>query len=109
MKLVDTKRKSRQMTFELDPGDWKSEPPQSLAWMTQQMILIRAFEQALLELKDKGLINGPVHTSVGEEATAAGVATALRPGDAIAGTHRAHHQYLAKALQACAAVGFNPL
>lgn len=109
MKLVDTKRKSRQMTFELDPGDWKSEPPQSLLWMTQQMILIRAFEQALLDLKDKGLINGPVHTSVGEEATAAGVATALRPGDAIAGTHRAHHQYLAKALHACAAGGFNPL
>jgi len=77
--------------------------------MFQQMILIRMFEETLLELKDADLINGPVHTSVGQEAVAAGAAMAVRAADRFAGTHRAHHQYLAKALNACRPAKHDPL
>lgn len=90
-------------------ADWKSEPADALLWIAQQMILIRRFEEALILLKDKNLINGPVHTSVGQEAIAVGAVSGIRQTDKIAGTHRAHHQYLAKALQAAAPQGFNPL
>jgi 2-oxoisovalerate dehydrogenase E1 component len=77
--------------------------------MLQLIILIRRFEQTLLELKDQDLIHGPVHSSVGQEAVAVGVATALGREDKITSTHRAHHQYLAKVLCARAEQGFNPL
>lgn len=83
--------------------------PAGLTWMLQQMILIRQFEEAVLKLKDEGLVNGPVHSSVGQEAVAVGVVAALRSQDWITGSHRAHHQYLAKALCALAEPGFNPL
>ncbi len=92
-----------------DEQDWAAVPRADLAWMFQQMSLIRVFEEKLLELKDKNLVNGPVHTSVGQEAVAVGAAMAVRRQDKFCGTHRAHHQYLAKALCACAPAGFDPL
>lgn len=78
-------------------------------WMLHQMQIIRAFEEKILELKDDGLVNGPVHTSVGQEAVAVGAALAVRSTDKFCGTHRAHHQYLAKAFSAVAPEKFNPL
>jgi len=60
--------------------------------------LIRIFEQTLLELKEKGLVHGPVHSSVGQEAMAAGCGMALEKEDYIGSTHRAHHHFLGKAL-----------
>lgn len=90
-------------------ADWTTEPPARLVWMAQQLLLIRCFEMKLLWLKDHDLINGPVHTSVGQEAVAVGAAAALTTSDQITGSHRAHHQYLAKVLNACAGGGFDPL
>lgn len=90
-------------------SEWAGESPSALRWMAQQMVLIRRFEEALIRLKDMNLINGPVHTSIGQEAVAVGTVSALRTSDRIAGTHRAHHQYLAKALHACAPDGLDPL
>lgn len=89
-------------------ADWAAEPPTRLLRMAQQLILIRCFEQKLLWLKDRNLINGPVHTSVGQEAVAVGAAAALTAADIITGSHRAHHQYLAKVLNACAPEAFDP-
>ena len=40
----------------------------------------------------------PVHTSVGQEATAAATMAALRNSDKVAATYRSHHQFLSKAL-----------
>jgi 2-oxoisovalerate dehydrogenase E1 component len=63
-----------------------------------EMILINEFEHAVLALKNDDCVWGPVHTSVGQEAVAAATMAALRPSDKIAGTHRAHHQFLSKVL-----------
>lgn len=67
-----------------------------LASMLFQVYLIREFEQALLTLFADGCIHGPVHTSIGQEACAAGTIGALQPRDKVAGSHRSHHIYLAK-------------
>ena len=63
-----------------------------------EMMLINKFEHALLDMKNKDLVWGPVHSSVGQEGTAAAIMSALEEKDKIAGSHRAHHQFLAKAL-----------
>ena len=76
--------------------------------MLFDVLLINRFELALLELKGSDAVWGPVHTSVGQEATAAGVVAALRPGDQFAATYRSHHQFLAKALQFRVPAAWNP-
>ncbi|MBL7076401.1 MAG: hypothetical protein ISS31_02915 [Kiritimatiellae bacterium] len=93
----------------VDEEDWAAVSRDELLWMYQQMTLIRTFEEKLLALKDDGLVNGPVHTSIGQEAVAVGAALAVRRQDKFSGTHRAHHQYLAKALNACTPQDYDPL
>ncbi len=97
------------LALAIEDGDWAAVPRHELLWMYQQMALIRAFEEKMLVLKDADLVNGPVHTSVGQEAVAVGAALAIRREDKFCGTHRAHHQYLAKALSACAPGRIDPL
>jgi 2-oxoisovalerate dehydrogenase E1 component len=109
LKSVSLKTRARRVEIRVEDSDWEARSPRDLVWMLQVMLVIRRFEEAILKLKDQNLVNGPVHTSVGQEAIAAGVVGALGRGDRIAGTHRAHHQYLAKGLSATAPEGFDPL
>ncbi len=67
--------------------------------MLFEIYLINTFEHELLRLKNNGCVWGPVHTSVGQEAIAAAVTAGLRKDDKATGSHRAHHQFLSKALQ----------
>lgn len=76
--------------------------------MLAQMSLIRAFEEKVLELAAQGLIHGPAHSAIGQEGGAVGSALAMRPGDQVNGSHRAHHQFLAKALAYVAQTGIDP-
>ncbi len=94
--------------LQITDADWDSNSPEQLREMLLQLYLIRDFEMSLLALKDEDLIHGPVHTSVGQEAVAVGAAAGLLPADGIGGTHRAHHQYLAKAMSFHLADGFDP-
>ncbi|OHV70265.1 hypothetical protein LCM4577_06960 [Mesorhizobium sp. LCM 4577] len=55
------------------------------------MKLIRRFEEKILDLEKAGLIHGPAHSSIGQEAAAVGAVSMLRANDQINGTHRAHH------------------
>ena len=93
--------------IEAEPADYRAADPRLLANMAFQIVLIREFENALLNLSTDGCVHGPVHTSIGEEACAAGAMTALKPTDKIASTHRAHHHYLAKAVTYHAQDAFN--
>jgi TPP-dependent pyruvate/acetoin dehydrogenase alpha subunit len=68
----------------------------SLDALFASMALIRAFETRVAELYRAGEIPGFVHTSLGQEAVAAGVGLALRPDDYLATTHRGHGHCLAK-------------
>jgi acetoin:2,6-dichlorophenolindophenol oxidoreductase subunit alpha len=60
------------------------------------LALIRAFETSVAELYRAGEIPGFVHTSLGQEAVAAGVCSTLREDDYMATTHRGHGHCLAK-------------
>jgi 2-oxoisovalerate dehydrogenase E1 component len=78
--------------------DWKAASPQLLGTMLAELHLIRAFEEAVLELAGEGLVHGPAHSSIGQEGGAVGSIVGLRSTDAVNGSHRGHHQFLAKAL-----------
>ncbi|GAA5056344.1 2-oxoisovalerate dehydrogenase E1 component [Thermocatellispora tengchongensis] len=79
-------------------SDWQEADPALLSGMLGQLHLIRAFEETVLELASQGLVHGPAHSSIGQEGGAVGSAIGLRTSDAINGSHRSHHQFLAKAL-----------
>ena len=94
---------------------WASQPEdvqqldrRQAARLLFDTVAINRFEHALLELKNAGAVWGPVHTSVGQEATASAAVAALRPSDKMAATYRAHHQFLAKVLQAQVAADWDP-
>ena len=62
----------------------------------RQMFTIRRFEETMLELFAKGLLNGTVHTCIGQEACSVGVVNALEKGlDIVFSSHRGHGHYLA--------------
>jgi 2-oxoisovalerate dehydrogenase E1 component len=80
------------------PQDWDDLPPAELQRMLAQMLWIRVFEEYVLELAGDGLVHGPAHSSIGQEGGAVGSIVGLRATDMINGSHRGHHQFLAKAL-----------
>ncbi|MBI2526491.1 MAG: thiamine pyrophosphate-dependent dehydrogenase E1 component subunit alpha [Candidatus Rokubacteria bacterium] len=57
---------------------------------------IRRAEEMIVERYPEEEIRCPTHLSIGQEAVAAGVCLALRPGDTAVSTHRCHAHYLAK-------------
>jgi pyruvate dehydrogenase E1 component alpha subunit len=61
-----------------------------------QMCFLRRFEERADSLYRQGLIHGPVHLGLGQEAIAAGAASVLRPGDYSLGTYRGHAHALAR-------------
>lgn len=79
-------------------ADWNGADPKLLAGMLAQLHLIRAFEETVLELAGEGLVHGPAHSSIGQEGGAVGSIIGMRSTDAVNGSHRGHHQFLAKAL-----------
>ena len=93
--------------LEVEPSDWSSEAAPDLANWYSQMVLIRRFEEKLLDLEKAGLIHGPAHASIGQEASAVGAMSVLGAADKINGTHRAHHQVLTKLVGSVLPEGFD--
>ncbi|MGH2341286.1 alpha-ketoacid dehydrogenase subunit alpha/beta [Segnochrobactraceae bacterium EtOH-i3] len=89
-------------------ADWDAADPALLATMLTELHLIRAFEEKVLELAGLGLVHGPAHSSCGQEGGAVGSILPLRVSDQINGSHRGHHQFLAKALGFVAPEGLDP-
>jgi TPP-dependent pyruvate/acetoin dehydrogenase alpha subunit len=61
----------------------------------RSMYNIRLAEQKLAGGRKDGLIGGPVHLGVGQEAIAVGVSAHLRSSDRVFGAHRSHSHLLA--------------
>ena len=61
-----------------------------------RMCFLRRFEERVDSLYRQGLVHGPVHLGLGQEAVAAGAAAALSPGDYSLGTYRGHAHALAR-------------
>jgi pyruvate dehydrogenase E1 component alpha subunit len=60
------------------------------------MVRIRMVEESIADHYAEQEMRCPVHLSIGQEAVAAGVCTALRPNDMVMSGHRSHAHYLAK-------------
>jgi 2-oxoisovalerate dehydrogenase E1 component len=94
--------------FEPTDADWDGEDPVVLARMLEQLHVIRVFEEKVLQLKGEQLLHGPAHSSIGQEGGAVGCMSALGAQDKINGTHRMHHQFLAKVLNWAMPVDYDP-
>ena len=68
-----------------------------LVQMLKTLVKIRRFEEKVEELHlVRGLLIGPAHLYIGEEAIATGVISALKPEDVMLSTHRGHGHAIAK-------------
>ncbi|MFC0541297.1 alpha-ketoacid dehydrogenase subunit alpha/beta [Kutzneria chonburiensis] len=77
--------------------DWDEADGDVLLRLVGQAQWIRSFEEYVLELAGQGLVHGPAHSSIGQEGGAVGSVLPLRSDDFVNGSHRGHHQFLAKA------------
>jgi pyruvate dehydrogenase E1 component alpha subunit len=71
------------------------EGDQALA-MYRQMLVIRKFEEAAIELFAKGLITGSTHPCIGQEAIPVGACSAMECRDLVLATYRGHGTAIAK-------------
>lgn len=62
------------------------------------MLLIRAFEEQILDANKRGLVQGAAHTYIGMEAVAVGICAALGEDDYVTSTHRGHGHCIARGL-----------
>lgn len=76
------------------PIDVAGQDSSALLAQMQMMLRIRLAERCLAEGRRDGLIGGPVHLGVGQEAVAVGVAAELRKTDRVFGAHRSHSHVL---------------
>ncbi|HEY4365609.1 MAG TPA: thiamine pyrophosphate-dependent enzyme [Steroidobacteraceae bacterium] len=95
--------------LETTQKDWDAADPRLLGDMLARMHVIRAFEEMALQLAGEGLVHGPAHSSIGQEGGAVGSMVALRADDQINGSHRGHHQFLAKSLGYLRKDGLDPV
>jgi len=92
-----------------ETSDWDAADPDLLRAMLSQLMLIRSFEEYVLVLAGEGLVHGPAHSSIGQEGGAVGSIITLTGADEVNGSHRGHHQFLAKALAYVAPDGIDLL
>ena len=57
------------LRLDVDDSDWNAAEVSSLVRWYHQMLLIRRFEEKILDLANAGLVHGPAHASIGQEAT----------------------------------------
>ncbi len=107
-KRISLSPTSDWVELQANDDDWSQAAPTLLATMLTQLHLIRGFEETVLELAGEGLVHGPAHSSVGQEGGAVGSVVCLSSKDQVNGSHRGHHQFLAKAIQHVSPAGLDP-
>src|SRR5262249_7676997 len=108
-KTTTMKPMAEWLQIESTAADWNAVGKDELMRMHFHLHLIRAFEEAVLQVNNDGLVHGPAHSSIGQEGGAVGSIAPLRTADQVSGAHRGHHQFLAKALNYVDAPAHNPL
>lgn len=69
-------------------------PADLLETLYERMVLIRRFEERILDLFSQGRLHGTTHAYIGQEAVAAGVFAHLAKEDVVFSNHRCHGHYL---------------
>ena len=62
----------------------------------RRMCFIRRFEESLLDLFERGLLNGTTHACIGQEADAVAIMEHLDEDDHVFSNHRCHGHFLAR-------------
>ncbi len=70
--------------------------PEMLLDAWREMLVIRRFEETVTDMFSRGLVVGTAHFCIGQEASAVGTISALRPDDLVTSNHRGHGHFLAK-------------
>lgn len=109
MRIQELKPAVPWISVAVEDSEWEGIPANELRRIYEQILIIRRFEENLLEFSSGGLLHGPAHSSIGQEGAAVGCMSALQPDDKINGTHRMHHQFLAKALNYRTPHAYDPL
>lgn len=85
--MMDAAKNCPRTRFEESPGSLREK-------LYRQMVLVRRFEERLLELFELGDLFGTTHCYIGQEADAVGVINHLRRGDIVFSNHRCHGHFL---------------
>ena len=75
--------------------DIKGYGKDQLMQLHRQMVHIRVAERVIADKREKGMIGGPVHLGIGQEAVAVGISSSLLATDKVFGAHRSHAHVLA--------------
>ncbi len=86
---------SQETTFDCSRVNFDYDLSIRYCEMLKTMHLIRAVEFKLAAERKNGVIGGPVHLGVGQEAVAVGVSNCLNSADMVFGAHRSHSHVLA--------------
>lgn len=108
MKFENINNKVTIQSVKLEESDWSSLDALDAMRIVTLFLAARRFEESILQLDKLKLVHGPAHSSIGQEGGAAGCLAALPRNTMINGTHRAHHQCVAKMLNALYDDGFDP-
>jgi TPP-dependent pyruvate/acetoin dehydrogenase alpha subunit len=77
-----------------EPLDVAGQDRGFLLQQLEMMLRIRQAERCLANGRRDGIVGGPVHLGIGQEAVAVGVASVLRKTDRVFGGHRSHSHVL---------------
>ena len=127
VEFIDPKKERQSSQIEFDPipvnqynksieDEKVNYSKEEFLKIYRDMVIIREFETMLNEIKVSGEYHeipynhpGPAHLSIGQEASAVGMAYLLDENDYIFGSHRSHGEILAKGLSVINKWGDDPL
>lgn len=64
----------------------------------ERMVLVRSFDERMVQMTRQGQIKGPMHVGTGQEAVGVGATAALGVADIVTATHRSHAFYIGRGL-----------
>lgn len=108
MKFTTIKTQTSMRHLETEDADWKTLSTKDAKRLATLVLSARRFEEKILFLDKRGLVHGPAHSSLGQEGGAGGCLAALPIDTMINGTHRAHHQVVAKTVNTFYTDNFDP-
>lgn len=109
MDLISIDNTTSMYKFEIEDSDWEKLNPDDAKRIMTLLLSAKYFEERILHLDKLNLVHGPAHSSLGQEGGAAGSIAALPITTMINGTHRAHHQCIAKAINALYKNNYDPV
>ena len=94
--MTTATRSATKPILVLAPPQYETLSREARIEMLHRMWLMRAFEEKAEQIFAAGKLHGTMHLYIGQEASAVGAMTALRPDDFLFSTHRGHGHSIAK-------------